>query len=159
MTRPAERWMTLLVLLMLTVSFVYVYRDVFVTHRFMLTHDSVANFPPYQFAFTGVHNGALPLWSAEMNAGEPLWPIAELHPSYEPIPLLVFAIATWLGATGITAFSFVLLLWVFGFAFGGWLLARNIGLSPISQVFVFTVLLWSSVSILMLYQSQYLVIA
>jgi hypothetical protein len=159
MRRAAERWVTALVLLLLTVSFVYVFRDVFVTHRFMLTHDSVANFPPYQFAFTGVHNGALPLWSAEMNAGEPLWPIAELHPSYEPIPLLVFAVATWFGATGITAFSFVLLAWLLGFAFGGWLLARNIGLSPISRVFVFTVLLWSSVSTLMLYQSQYLVIA
>jgi hypothetical protein len=135
------------------------FRHVFVTHRFMLTHDSVANFPPYQFAFTGVHNRALPLWSAEMNAGEPIWPIAELHPSYEPIPLLVFAIATWFGATGITAFSFVLLVWLLGFAFGGWLLARSIGLSSISRIFVFTVLLWSSLGILMFYQCQYLVIA
>ena len=159
MSRPGARWITPLVLLILAVSYVYVLRDVFVTHRLMLRHDSVANFAPYQFAFTGVRNGSLPLWSAEMNAGEPLWPIAELHPSYEPIPLLVFAIANWLDATGITAFSFVLLVWLLGFACGGWLLARNIGLSPISQIFVFTVLLWSSVGILMFYQSQYLVIA
>ena len=159
MSRPAERWITWLVLLLLTLSLVYVLREVFVTHRVMLTHDSIANFPPYQFAFSGVRTGTLPLWSAEMNAGEPLWTIAELHPSYEPIPLLVFAIATWFGATGITAFSFVLLVWLLGFAFGGWLLARNIGLSPISRIFVFTVLLWSSVTILIFYQSQYLVIA
>jgi hypothetical protein len=53
MSRPAERWITPLVLLMLTVGYVYVLRDVFVTHRFMLTHDSVANFAPCQFAFAG----------------------------------------------------------------------------------------------------------
>jgi hypothetical protein len=159
MSRRAERWITPLILLVLTAGYVYVFRDVFVTHRFMLTRDSVANFPPYQFAFSAVRNGELPLWSAEMNAGEPLWPIAELHPSYEPIPLLTFAIATGIGATGITAFSFVLLVWLLGYAFGGWLFARNVGLSPIAQIFVFTVLLWSSLGILMLYQGQYLVIA
>jgi hypothetical protein len=64
MSRPTERWITPLVLLMLTVGYVYVLRDVFVTHRFMLTHDSVVNFAPYQFAFTGVPNDALLLWSA-----------------------------------------------------------------------------------------------
>jgi hypothetical protein len=125
----------------------------------MITHDSVANFAPYQFAFTGLRTGVLPLWSLEMNAGEPLWPVVELHPAYDPVALAVFAVATQVGATGITAFSFVLLLWLFGFALGGWLLARTIGLSPVSRLFVFTVLLWSSVSILMLYQSQYVVIA
>lgn len=125
----------------------------------MITHDSVANFAPYQFAFTGLRTGVLPLWSPEMNAGEPLWPIVELHPAYDPVVLAVFAVAMQVGATGITAFSFVLLLWLFGFALGGWLLARIIGLSPVSRLFVSTVLLWSSVSILMLYQSQYVVIA
>jgi hypothetical protein len=138
---------------------VYLLRDVYVTHRFMITHDSVANFAPYQFAFTGLHTGVLPLWSPEMNAGEPLWPVVELHPAYDPVVLTVFAVATQVGATGITAFSFALLLWLFGFALGGWLLARTIGLSPVSRLFVFTVLLSSSVSILMLYQSQYIVIA
>jgi hypothetical protein len=125
----------------------------------MITHDSIANFAPYQFAFTGLRTGVLPLWSPEMNAGEPLWPVVELHPAYDPVVLAVFAVASQVGATGITAFSFVLLLWLFGFALGGWLLARIIGLSPVSRLFVFTVLLWSSVSILMLYQSQYVVIA
>lgn len=155
---PGTRWTTPVLLLALTATYVYVMRDVFITHRFMLTHDSVANFAPYQFAFTSVRTGTLSLWSPEMNAGEPLWPIVELHPSYEPIPLLVFAVSSSLGATGITAFSYVLLTWLVGFAFGGWLLARSVGLSPISRLFVFTVLLWSSVGVLMLYQSQYLVI-
>ena len=50
---------------MLTVGYVYVLRDVFITHRFILTHDRVVNFAPYQFAFTGVPNDALLLWSAE----------------------------------------------------------------------------------------------
>lgn len=137
----------------------YLLRDVYVTHRFMITHDSVANFAPYQFAFTGLRTGVLPLWSPEMNAGEPLWPVVELHPAYDPVVLAVFAVATQVGATGISAFSFVLLLWLFGFALGGWLLARTIGLSPVSRLFVFTVLLWSSTGILLLYQSQYVVIA
>lgn len=137
----------------------YLLRDVYLTHRFMITHDSVANFAPYQFAFTGLRTGVLPLWSPEMNAGEPLWPVVELHPAYDPVVLAVFAVATQVGATGITAFSFALLFWLFGFALGGWLLARIIGLSPVSRIFVFIVLLWSSVSILMLYQSQYVVIA
>jgi hypothetical protein len=155
----AYRWITPVALLLLFASHVYLLRDVYLTHRFMITHDSVANFAPYQFAFTGLHTGVLPLWSPEMNAGEPLWPVVELHPAYDPVVLAVFAIATQVGATGITAFSFVLLFWLLGFALGGWLLARIIGLSPVSRVFVFIVLLWSSVSILMLYQSQYVVIA
>ncbi len=141
-----RRWIIPLALLLLTASHVYLLRDVYVTHRFMITHDSIANFPPYQFAFTGLRTGVLPLWSAEMNAGEPLWPVVELHPAYDPVVLLVFAIATQVGATGITAFSFVLLLCLFGFAFGGWLLARVIGLSPVGRIFVFTGLLWSSLS-------------
>ena len=155
----ANRWITPVALLLLFASHVYLLRDVYLTHRFMITHDSVANFAPYQFAFTGLHTGVLPLWSPEMNAGEPLWPVVELHPAYDPVVLAVFAIATQVGATGITAFSIVLLFWLLGFALGGWLLARIIGLSPVSRVFVFIVLLWSSVSILMLYQSQYVVIA
>jgi hypothetical protein len=59
MSRPAEHWITPLVLLMLTVAYMYVLREFFVTHRFMLTHDSVSNFAPYQFAFTGVRNDTL----------------------------------------------------------------------------------------------------
>jgi len=50
---------------MLTVGYVYVLRDVFGTHRFMLTHDTVVDFAPYQFAFTGMPNDALLLQSAE----------------------------------------------------------------------------------------------
>lgn len=154
-----RRWITPLVLLLLCAGHFFVLRDVYVTHRFMITHDSIANIGPYQFAFTGLRTGVLPLWSAEMNAGEPLWPIVELHPAYDPVALVAFAIAAQLGATGVTAFSFVLLAWLYGFAFGGWLLARVVGLSATARLFVFVVLMWSSLNVLMLYQSQYLVIA
>jgi len=84
MSRPAQRWITPLVLLMLTVGYVYVLRDVFVTHRFMLTHDSVANCAPYQFAFTGVRNGALPLWSAEKGSRRSSAASATPSPSSRP---------------------------------------------------------------------------
>jgi len=159
MRLAAPRIISTLLILFLTAAYVVTLRDIYITHGYTITHDSIANVGPYQFAFTALRRGTLPLWSAEMNAGEPLWPIVELHPAYDPVPLAVFAIATQAGATGITAFSFVLLVWLVGFAIGGWLLAGRIGLSPVSRVLVFTILLWSSPGVLMLYQSQYLVIA
>ena len=93
-----------------------------------------------------------------VNGGEPLWPIAKLHPSYDPVALLAFTVSTALGPTGIIAFSFVLLGWLCGFALGGRLLARTVGLSVAARLLVFVVLMWSSLAVLMLYQSQYLVI-
>ena len=43
MSARAERWISLLILLGLAVGYGYVLRDVFVTHRFMLTYHSVEN--------------------------------------------------------------------------------------------------------------------
>src|SRR2546422_426736 len=70
---------TSLALLLVAASYVYVLRDVYVTGRFTITHDSIANVAPYHLAFTGLRSGVLPLWSPEMNVGEPLWPTVELH--------------------------------------------------------------------------------
>ena len=69
---------------MLTVGHVYVLRDVFVTHQFMLMHDFVASFVPYRFAFAGAHNDALLLWRAEEGSRRQPAAFARPSPSSRP---------------------------------------------------------------------------
>lgn len=89
-------------------------------------HDSIVALCNMHLLFSSLFSGNLPLWSPEMNAGEPLWPVVETLPGFDPVALVMWPLCFLLKKSPLAAFQWTAVIWLFIFALGGLACSRLI---------------------------------
>lgn len=127
-------------LLAVTVMFGWVEFGGFLRGDVMFFHDSAQAFTLPHLFYERLFNFSLPLWSPEINAGQPLWPILEAYPVFDPLMLAVWFIGHLCGAGSIILGEITVLLWLFAFSAGGLLLSRRFSKNWLVNLMVFALL-------------------
>jgi hypothetical protein len=129
-------------------------RGVYVDREWVLVHDNVINAAAWFLAVEALARGELPLWAPDMNGGEPLWPLLEALPVWEPLGLSVHGLGWMAGGTMASSHVYAVLSWHLAFSLGSLVLARVLGMRWWPSLFVFTVTFHSSLALLVLRQSN-----
>jgi len=69
--------------------------------------------------FDSIFNGQIPLWSPEINGGEPLWTATETHPTLDPVALILWLVCFLVGKDVAISYQWTCFLWMFVFSLGG----------------------------------------
>jgi hypothetical protein len=92
----------------------------------MFYHDSLQAVMLPHIYYEHIFNVSLPLWSPEINAGQPLWPTLEAYPLCDPVQFAAWLFGHITGMTSALTGAVAAIGWLFVFAFGGLLLSRRI---------------------------------
>ena len=104
-------------------------------------HDSLVPATLIGLFYDRAYSGDSWLWSAALNSGHPIWVNLETAPFFDPVAMAVYSLAiafdgTWLPPYYMTAF-----VWLFVYAAGGALCAREITNSHEAALLVFILLM------------------
>lgn len=142
-------------LAVIALSYGAVFGNVYFTNEFIPWHDYCASFVSGHIVTNYLLNGSFPLWSPEQNCGSPVWPDTEVFPGYDPVSQAVnFAFALGGRVNTVHVHIVTVFIWHVMFAGGAYLLFRKTGLGRLSSSFGFAVLLFSSLTVLNLRQTD-----
>ena len=88
-----RRFLPLVVFAGAALVFVCIYFLPYLTGARFYCHDNYVSARLIRIPFDYFLSGQLPLWTPEMNSGEPAWPLAELMPFFDPVSFAVWPLA------------------------------------------------------------------
>jgi hypothetical protein len=137
----------------LVASLSFVHAD-YLAGRRLYFNDSNVAFTNVYLLLDPVLRLELPTWSPEMNCGEPVWPLAEIEPGFDPVALACFGAAKLFHRPPALAYQWTCVGWLLVFALGGALLSRRVCRDPWISLSVFILLFYGPVAFELAAQSQ-----
>ena len=109
-----------------TLAFCWLVFGKFLSGEVLFYHDSTQAFSLSHIFFQHLCNFKLALWSPELNSGQPVWPILEAFPLFDPVLLLVWCVGNLFGIGSVLLGETGVIAWLFAFSIGGLMLSRRL---------------------------------
>lgn len=125
----------------------------YLTHRRMFSHDNLPLVSYLRLSYGNLMAGRLPLWTPELNAGQPLWPVAEVALGLDPVAGLAWLVAMASGGSTIDVLHWACIGWLLAFAAGAVVLARRLTDDPLILMGIYAYLVLGPIWLAMPTQS------
>lgn len=106
--------------------FILIFYLGYITGKSWFYHDSIVPQTYFHIFYDSIIQGRLPLWSPEMNNGQPIWLSLELYPILDPVALIIYPFSYLYNIPSNFAYQLCVFIWIFAFAFGGFLYSKKI---------------------------------
>lgn len=127
------------------IGVVIMQRDLWITGKRMLSHDSIIWFGVFSYFFDCLRHGILPLWNPYMNCGEVFFLNMHVLHLWDPSTLLLALAGKFFRINSLAVYHYDLLLRYLIFISGSYIFFRRLAKYRFSAFFAFIILAFSAV--------------